>query len=108
MIIYNVTSNIHPSIHHQWLVWIKEHIPHVLATGHFMEAKLTKVLVEDPEGSVTYSVQYRAKSREALNNYYDNDADKLRQEVFHIFGDKALSFRTELEVIDEYTVKINS
>ena len=107
MIIYNVTSNIHASIHDQWLAWIKEHIPHVLATGHFTEAKLTKVLVNDPEGSVTYSVQYRAKSREALETYYKNDADKLRDVGFQIFGDKVLSFRTELEVIDEYSVKFN-
>ncbi|WP_027127518.1 DUF4286 family protein [Gelidibacter mesophilus] len=107
MIIYNVTSNIDASIHNHWLVWIKEHIPHVLATGHFTEAKLTKVLIKEQEGSVTYSVQYRAKSREALDNYYKNDADKLRQEGLKKFGEKVLAFRTELEVIDEYSVKIH-
>lgn len=107
MIIYNVTTNIDASIGEQWLAWIKEHIPQVLATGHFIEAKLTKVLVEDQEGSLTYSVQYRAKSREALANYYKNDAAKLRQEALQTFGDKALAFRTELEVIDEYSVKFN-
>jgi len=107
MIIYNVTSNVDPSIHDQWLIWIKEHIPHVLSTGHFTEAKLTKVLVEEDLGGATYSVQYRAKSREALENYYQNDADKLRQEAFQKFGDKVLAFRTELEVIDEYNVKFD-
>lgn len=107
MIIYNVTSNIDASIHEKWLVWIKEHIPHVLATGHFMEAKLSKVLLEEQGGAATYSVQYRAKSRQALENYYNNDADKLRQEAFKMFGDKVLAFRTELEIIDEYTVKID-
>ena len=107
MIIYNVTSNIEASVSEQWLSWIKEHIPHVLATGHFTEAKLTKVMVDDPSGSVTYSVQYRAKSREALTNYYNNNAAKLRQEGLRLFGDKALSFRTELEIIDEYTVNFN-
>lgn len=107
MIIYNVTSNIDASIHNQWLAWVKEHIPHVLATGHFTEAKLTRVLVEDQEGNLTYSVQYRAKSREALMAYYKNDADKLRQESLKLFGDKVLTFRTELEVIDEYSVKFD-
>lgn len=105
MIIYNVTSNIDPSINDQWLAFIKEHIPNVLATGHFTEAKLTKVLVKDPEGTVTYSVQYRATSREALESYYKNDADRLRQVGSQIFGEKVLAFRTELEVIDEYSVK---
>lgn len=104
MIIYNVTSNIDESIHQKWLEWVKEHIPQVLATGHFTEAKLTRVLIEEELGGVTYSVQYRAKSREALEVYYKNDADVLRQDVLKQFGDQVLSFRTELEIIDEYSV----
>ena len=105
MIIYNVTSNVDESIHQKWLAWVKEHIPQVLATGHFTEARLTKVLVEEDLGGVTYSIQYRAKSREALDAYYKNDADLLRQDVLKHFGDKVLSFRTELELIDEYSVE---
>lgn len=104
MIIYNVTSNINESIHEKWLEWVKEHIPQVLSTGHFTEAKLTRVLVEEDLGGVTYSIQYRAKSREALESYYKNDADILRQDVLKHFGERVLSFRTELEIIDEYTV----
>ncbi len=105
MIIYNVTSNIDINVHDQWLKWIKEHIPQVLSTGCFIEAKLTKVLVDEDQ-SVTYSVQYRAKSREDLDLYYSKFADNLRQDAVKHFADKVLAFRTELEVIDEYSVKI--
>ena len=104
MIIYNVTINIDESIHDEWLSWIKEHIPQVLATGKFKEAKLTKVLVEEDLGGVTYSVQYRAISREALDAYYKEDADRLRQDGLSKFADKMLAFRTELEIVDEYSV----
>jgi len=107
MIIYNVTINIDESIQDEWLLWIKEHIPQVLATGKFKEAKLTKVLVEEELGSVTYSVQYRAFSRESLDAYYKEDAEKLRNDSFRKFGDKTLAFRTELEIIDEYSVDFN-
>ena len=107
MIIYNVTVNIDESIHQDWLVWIKEHIPQVLATGKFSEAKLTKVLIEEEMGGVTYSIQYRAKSREDLENYYKQDADRLRQDGLAKFADKMLAFRTELEIIDEYSVTFN-
>lgn len=106
MIIYNVTTNIDESIHNEWLAWIKAHIPQVLATGKFVEAKLTKVLVEEDLGGTTYSVQYRAKSREALDAYYKDDADRLRKEGLSKFADKMLAFRTELEIVDEYTVTI--
>ena len=104
MIIYNVTSNIDKSVHDQWLNWIKEHIPQVLSTGCFIEAKLTKVLVKEDDGTSTYSVQYKAQSREDLERYYTSHADALRQEALKQFSDKVLSFRTELEVIDEYSV----
>lgn len=107
MIIYNVTSNIEKSVHEQWLIWIKEHIPKVLATGCFIEAKLTKVLVDDDQGAATYSVQYRANSRENLDRYYEKHADALRQDAIKHFADKVLAFRTELEVIDEYSVKFD-
>ena len=104
MIIYNVTVNIEESIHAEWLGWIKEHIPQVLATGKFDKATLTKVLVEEDMGGLTYSVQYRSYSREALDAYYKEDADRLRTDGLKKFADKMLAFRTELEVIDEYTV----
>ena len=105
MIIYNVTLNIDKSINKEWLEWIKEHIPQVLATGKFKEAKLTKVLVDDNETD-TYSVQYRAHSREALDAYYAEDAEQLKKEGLQRFADKMLTFRTELEVIDEYSVEL--
>ncbi|WP_407556347.1 DUF4286 family protein [Winogradskyella sp. 4-2091] len=106
MIIYNVTLNIDKSVHAEWLEWIKDHIPQVLATGKFKEAKLTKVLVDDDE-TETYSVQYRAHSREALDSYYTEHAEQLKQEGLKRFADKVLSFRTELEVVDEYVVNYN-
>ncbi|RNC87933.1 MAG: DUF4286 family protein [Winogradskyella sp.] len=107
MIIYNVTINVDDSVHDEWLIWIKEHIPQVLATGKFSGAKLTKVLVEEEMGGQTYSVQYQAISRESLDAYYANDAERLRGDGLKRFADKSLAFRTELEVIDEYAVNFN-
>lgn len=103
MIIYNVTVNIEESIHDEWLTWIKEHIPHVLGTGKFEKATLTRVLVDEAEG-VTYSIQYRSYSREALDKFYEEDAPKFRAEGLKLFADKMLAFRTELQIVDEYTV----
>jgi hypothetical protein len=104
MIIYNVTANIEASIHQEWLTWIKEHIPKVLATGKFEKATLTRVLVEEDMGEVTYSIQYRSYSREALDAFYKEDAQKFRAEALKKFADKMLTFRTELQIIDEYSV----
>lgn len=105
MYIYNVTVNVEDSVHDEWLLWIKEHIPQVLSTGKFEKATLTKVLVEEDMGGQTYSIQYRSYSREALDAYYKEDADKLRTEGLKKFADKMLAFRTELQIVDEYSVK---
>lgn len=102
--IYNITANIDESIHEKWLTWIKAHIPQVLGTGKFEKATLTKVLVEEDMGGVTYSIQYKSYSREALDKFYEEDAPKFRDEALKLFADKMLAFRTELQIIDEYTV----
>ena len=49
-------------------------------------------------GGVTYSVQYTTDSKETLQKYYIEDAPALREEGEKLFGEKMLSFRTELEV----------
>ena len=103
MIIYNVTTNIHESIHGQWLEWMRDiHIPQMLATGKFSAAKLVRVLVEEQMGGVTYAVQFTTDSKETLERYYHEDAPALRLESQKLFADKALSFRTELELISEH------
>lgn len=107
MIIYNVTLNIENSIHDEWLEWIKQHIPKVLATGLFLKATFTKVLVEESIEGLTYSIQYLAHSKEALESYHKQYAADIQAEGLQKFGDKMLAFRTELEWIDEYTVSAN-
>lgn len=102
MYIYNVTINVDESIHDQWMQWIKPHIKEVIATGKFVSAKITQVLVNEELGGTTYSVQYTAKTREDLDRYYAEDAERLRADGLKLFGDKMLAFRTELKVIEEF------
>lgn len=103
MILYNVTTNIHESVHDQWMVWMQEkHIKDVLATGKFTSARMVKVLVEEDMGGKTYAVQFTTDSKETLEKYFREDAPRLRQEAMQLFADKALSFRTELEIISEH------
>jgi hypothetical protein len=105
MIIYNVTINIDDSVHDQWLLWMTEkHIPEVLATGKFVKATLVKVLIVEEMGGSTYSTQYFVENADKLAAYYEEDAPRMRAEGASLFGDKMLAFRTELEVLKEFTV----
>jgi len=102
MYIYNVTINIDASVHDAWLKWMQtEHIPAMLATKKFTNAKLTRVLVEEPMGGITYSVQYTTKDKATLQKYYDEDATRLRNQSKRFEG-KFVAFRTELKVISEH------
>ena len=102
MLIYNVTINIDESVHDEWLHWMRDkHIPDMLSTGKFSHAKMTKVLVEEERGGVTYSVQYTTKNRSTLEAYYKEDAEKMREDGLRRFADKFVAFRTELEVISQ-------
>ena len=102
MYIYNVTSNIDESIHKEWLNWMKtKHIPAMLSTELFSSAKISQVMIQEEMGGVTYAVQFTTDSVETLDIYYNKfDAD-FQKESRQLFGEKALSFTTELKVITE-------
>ena len=102
MIIYNVTINIDESIHDDWLNWMQQkHIPDMLATGKFSKALMTRVMVEEEMGGITYSVQYTTDSKETLQRYYAEDAAQLRGDSKPFEG-KFVAFRTELEIVSEH------
>jgi len=101
MIIYNVTINVQEDIHDKWMKWMKEeHIPDMLQTKKFQKALMTKVMVQEPMGGITYSVQYTAESKEMLERYYNENAEEMRSKSKPFEG-KFVAFRTELEVITE-------
>lgn len=102
MFIYNVTINIDDQVKDEWLTWMESHILDVLNTGKFVAAKLTEVLIEEEMGGTTYSVQYSAKTKEDIQNYYKEDAQRLRADGMRKFGDKMVAFRTELRLIKEF------
>jgi hypothetical protein len=101
MYIYNVTINIEETIHEKWLHWMKnEHIPAMLATGKFSKALMTRVVIEEEMGGITYSIQYTTDSKETLQKYYAENAPELRAQSKPFEG-KFVAFRTELEIIGE-------
>ena len=103
MYIYNVTINVDPSIHTVWLEWMKKtHIPDMLGTGKFSEARMCRVLVEEETGGLTYAVQYVTDSREKLEAYYSENAAQMRQDGLDRFGEAFVAFRTELKIISEH------
>jgi hypothetical protein len=99
MIMYNVTVNVDAESAEDWLDWMRSvHIPEVLATGLFAEAKIARILAEE-EGGKAFSVQYYAPSMEDFETYEKTHATRLRAKHQEKFGNKTVAFRTLLHVI---------
>lgn len=100
MFLYNVTVGIDPDIEQEWLHWMKEtHIPDVLRTGMFTSYKMYKVLHDNNDGSVSFSVQYFANSLENVLQYLEVFAPALVEQHMEKFRNKHVAFRTLLEEV---------
>ncbi len=101
MILYNVTVSVDNTVHEEWLQWMqKTHIPEVMATGLFARYQICKLMDEIANGGTTYAIQYFANSLEDLQIYQLQFAPALQAESARRYSDKALAFRTVMEIID--------
>lgn len=102
MILYNVTIGIDADAEKEWLEWMKkEHIPNVMKTGLFLEYKIFKVLSDETEEqSISYSIQYFARTLDKVVDYLNNHAPALVEEHRVRYKNKHVAFRTLLEQAD--------
>lgn len=97
-IIYNVTVSVDTDISEEWLRWMKEtHIPDVMNTGMFLEARISRVLGQE-EGGKTYAIQYLCESMEKYEEYQKDHAPALQQDHTVKYGTRTAAFRTLLQV----------
>jgi hypothetical protein len=95
-----VTVGVDKDIESEWLAWMKEkHIPDVLNTRMFVSHKLYKVLHDQDDGTVSYSIQYFASSIDEIQQYLEVFAPALIEEHRHRFHNKHVAFRTLLEEV---------
>ena len=102
MIIYNVTVSVEESIKTDWLNWMKtEHIPEVMAAAVFTKAQINRVIVQGDSNN-TFAIAYTCESMKDLQQYQVNFAAELQEKHLARYGDKAVAFRTIMEVIEEF------
>ena len=100
MLLYNVTVGIDKDIEAEWLQYMREkHIKDVLNTGLFVESKMYKVLHDQDDGTISYSIQYFARSIEDVQQYLEVFAPVLIEQHRKKFEHKHIAFRTLLEEV---------
>ncbi len=102
MIIYNVTVTVEEDIKEDWLHWMRnKHIPEMMSCGIFIKSQIKKVITQrDSEN--TFAIAYTCSSMKDLHQYQINFSDNLQKEHIARYGDKAVAFRTVMEVIEEF------
>lgn len=100
MNIYNVTVKLENEIEESWVSWmLNEHIPDLMSTGLFEDARLCRLLEQDELEGVTYVAQYYCKSMTEYNRYIGEYAQQMRDKAFGKFGNRFIAFRTLMEVV---------
>jgi hypothetical protein len=100
MFLFNNTIGIDRVVEQQWLSWMKEtHIPAVMSTGLFTEFKMYKVLHENEDDTVSYSIQFFSPTLSKVQQYLEKFAPAHSTELQKEFKNRHVAFRTLLEEI---------
>lgn len=100
MIVYNVTVKTETGIAGEYVNWLKEeHIPEIIKTGCFTEARILRLLEIDESDGPTFAVQYHANSKALYNRYIQNFSDEMRKKSADRWGQKVIAFRSVMEVV---------
>lgn len=100
MLLYNITIGIDKEVELEWLQWMKtEHIPEVMKTKLFYDFKIYKVLQDQDEDNISYSVQYLAQTLDHVTLYFEKFAPAILEKLRLRFKDKHVAFMTLLEEV---------
>jgi hypothetical protein len=100
MLLYNVTIGIDRDVEQSWLQWMRErYIPVVMSSGLFNQSKMFKVLHDEGEATVSYSVQFFANSIDEVSEFLEKHDAQLGKELMDKFRDRHVAFRTLLEEV---------
>lgn len=100
MLLYNVTIGIDKDVEREWLQWMKLiHIPEVMETGMFIDFKMYKVLQDQDDENVSYSIQFFAQTINHVTVYFEKFAPAILEKLQKRFKDKHIAFMTLLDEV---------
>lgn len=100
MIVYNTTIKVSLHIADEWVAWQKqEHIPEILATKLFDDYEMYRLMEQDEEDGITFTIQYFTTSKERYQKYISSFAGVLREKAFAKWGNQFTAFRTVMEAV---------
>ena len=102
MFIYFISVYVSLELVDEWLKWMKDtHIPNVMKTNIFISANINRVISKSDTG-ITYAIAYKCQTLKDLQRYEITFARKIRNEYNLKYAQSAPTFRTIMEILDEF------
>jgi Domain of unknown function (DUF4286) len=100
MLLYNLTIGIDKTAEQEWLTWMKDnYIPGAMSSNLLTESKIFKVLHDDDEPTVSYSIQFFSDNIQLISLYLEKIEPILSEALMQRFKDRHVAFRTLLEQV---------
>ena len=97
-VIYEITAVSAPELTEKYEKYMRErHIPDLLATGYFQGANFSR------SAENRYRIRYEAFNQTALDNYLENEAEKLRADFLAHFPEGVELTREVWEVLQVWS-----
>ena len=98
-LIYEVSIQVSLDILDDYLSWLDVHISEILDIDGFESAKIYKESITSSD-SFALTIHYSVSIKAALDSYFSNNAEIMRQKGIDRFGDKFSATRRILEKIN--------
>lgn len=95
-IIYRVELEFEPAIAEQFPAWLDTHIREMLSLPGFLDARILDDVETFHGGPFRRTVDYRVRDREALDAYFRDHADRMREAGLARFGERFRATRRVL------------
>ncbi|CAN5525818.1 hypothetical protein BH10BAC6_BH10BAC6_11160 [soil metagenome] len=104
MILYAVSVVVPVDLADEWSQWMQTiHIPDVMATRVWKEARFTRLHEPAMDSHVTYITSYMCESHREYDRYRSEFAAALQAHHNELFGSKVMASRSVQEVVAEFT-----
>lgn len=100
MLLYNITTQVEHQVHAEWLNWMQQsYIPILMEGGYFEEYRMSRILGIDETDGITYTLQLGVANMPTYRLYQQKQAFQHQSMHDGRYGEKALSFRTVMDVV---------
>lgn len=100
MVIYEVNLTIDRDIYQNFQLWLKDHIQEMLQFSGFIQACISKPEEKKSSLQELLTIHYKIENREALEEYLQKLAPKMREKGIKRFNNKFSAERRIYEILD--------